>query len=144
MTIRPAAAFAPQPKGPRPPGPDLVVTDIEPSTYFPHPGEAVTFQVEVQNQGDADAPAFNVRLEASRNGQDERRLEGLAAGSRTRVGMGPIFIDAWSGHTWVEALADSSREVPESNEGNNWASIVLWGPEPPRPPEPPIPRPPIP
>ncbi len=119
--------------------PDLTVSSLEPSTRFPFPGTEVTFDVEVKNQGNADAGAFSVNL-SSWSEEDRKRIEeGLKAGASAAFTLGPVIMDSGVAMS-IQAFADCDREIAESNERNNKRDTVLWNPlPPPQPPQPPLP-----
>ncbi len=110
---------------PRPTLPDLVVK-AEPSSWFVRPGDRVTLEGEVTNQGQALAGPFHLTLDAGSEGQQKVSLEGLGPGQTAPVKLGPITIKHWiAGHS-VLLTVDSGKEVTESNERNNRCELVLW------------------
>jgi hypothetical protein len=126
---------------PRPALPDLVVKHVEPSAWFVRPGDRVTLQVELVNQGTAPAGAFHVKADAGWDGQEKQPVEALQPGQTHTLQLGPLTIQTWtSGHS-ITVMADCDKEVAESKERNNKYDLTLWDPQPPAPPFPPYPPP---
>lgn len=126
-----------QPHQPRKtPLPDLVVSHVEPSDWFVRPGDTVTFEVQVKNQGLAAAAPFHVLLDADYDGKTKIAVPGLAPGETNSVAMGPLTILTWSHGHPITVTADCDREVTESKERNNRYDLTLWDPSPPFPPYP--------
>ncbi len=139
--VRPHAST----QGPPQHGADLVIDSINPSDSFPFPGEAVYFDVTVHNQGDRDAPPFNVRITSDGLDQEARVKDGLKAGaSETLQQMGPLDTTPFQNIYWVDATADPENAVKETRKDNNDTYISIMPQQPPNPPTPPIPPIPIP
>lgn len=145
LSVRNIAAATPEQAAAEIHGPDLIVDSIIPSNSFPQAGESVMFKVIVKNQGDQPAGPFNVRLSAEDGGLDQtaRAKQGLAAGAKLAFNqMGPLYTHMGS-FEWIRADVDSSNEVAETREDNNFQMITLSvqdpfppgpGPFPPGPP----------
>jgi subtilase family serine protease len=120
--------------------PDLVVTDVSPSSLNPSIPGTIDVVVTVQNQGDAPAGPFTVGLyhnEAAApaagsaggvDGKTTQAVGGLASGGTVPVTFSGIFND--ENETWhMYALADDGTVIAEGVENNNHAGPVdvAWG-----------------
>ncbi|MFW6049185.1 MAG: CARDB domain-containing protein [Candidatus Bipolaricaulota bacterium] len=98
--------------------PDLSITDISFSPSNPTPGEGVSINATVQNQGSSDADRFYVRLYVDGVRQEHKAISfGLDVGDSETVGFS---WDAEAGEHEVEVIADDPFDkINESDEGNN-------------------------
>lgn len=105
--------------------PDLTISTIRPTNPSPRAGEEVDFDLVVRNDGKEDAGPFNLYLEAGRRFRRTRRFPGLEAGKQMNVSMGPWETER-SGPADVMAEVDSSNEVAESSETNNFKHATVF------------------
>ncbi|RLB04800.1 MAG: hypothetical protein DRG83_04005 [Deltaproteobacteria bacterium] len=105
--------------------PDLVVLSVETDPAQPEPGEQVSVQVTVKNQGSTDAYQFPVDWYADLSSSPATGLMGDARDIVSSLAPGEIYAMnttytyADSGNYNMYAQVDSDEEVEESNETNN-------------------------
>ena len=115
--------------------PDLIIVSVSPTNSDPAIGEAISVDVIVENQGTADAGAFNIGLfydeAAPPNPGDPadktKNVSSLAQSTQTTVtftGVTSSTTGSWS----MYAVADNGLAIAESEEGNNvsTAAAVTW------------------
>ncbi|HEY5595759.1 MAG TPA: CARDB domain-containing protein, partial [Candidatus Bipolaricaulota bacterium] len=107
--------------------PDLTIllTDFSPRT--PMIGDLIQHSITVQNQGNAAAGSFAVRLQDGA-GSDQRTVPSLAAGVSTMVSFSRTL---GVSQDTVTVTVDSANQVTESNESNNTAQYQITGQTPP-------------
>lgn len=103
--------------------PDLVARNLSADPDGPQPGDNVTFALVVANEGAADSSRFLVRFETNGTTLHESVVDGLAAGDEVTVDS--TNWTAPAGDTNVTAHVDPDDEVPEPNEDNNRARLVV-------------------
>ena len=106
--------------------PDLVIQDITFSPVTPLPGDTVTFNVTIKNQGDIGANRSYVQfyLDGSSMGyNDVPELDAGAAVTRS------FTWTAQAGSHLVKAIVDMENQVAESNESNNVKTAGLPAPD---------------
>jgi PGF-pre-PGF domain-containing protein len=102
--------------------PDLTITDVGWSPSSPIEGDDVSFAVDIENQGDADATGFGVEVAVAGDVLSTDSID-LAAGNSTTV-----TLSLWSavdGTYNVTAEVDDSNAVNESDETNNQYSRMI-------------------
>lgn len=101
---------------------DLVVEDMrfEPQQIFA--GAQVKVQATVKNRGDGGAGGFLVGLFDGNTFVTSKFVSSLASASGEIV---TLFYTARSGATTLRVAADINKNVPESQEDNNEASVSL-------------------
>lgn len=116
---------------PPPTSPDLVVSSLSVAPARVAVGAGFDLSLQVRNQGDASASAFEVVAVLDQNGRYDAsdpvlgRVSvpgGLAAGANTTLTLPAIVPGGASGSYTVLLVADPSGVVPETNRSNNTAS----------------------
>lgn len=104
--------------------PNLVADDLEANRTEPEPGQNVTFEVTIENDGELDAGTFEVRFLVDGEQLGEHIVvDGLAAGDTATATS-----DNWTateGEHTVEAIADADEQVDEHDETDNTASTTV-------------------
>lgn len=111
------------------PRPDLIVTLVS-APGSAQIGDSVYMEVELKNQGEADAGTFRlgpyystdqtITTEDRYSGRRCRHSDGLAAGATTRCsGYIPVPDDLSPGTYYLGAIVDDAQEVEERDEDNN-------------------------
>ena len=110
--------------------PDLVVTDFRAT----QDGAKVTYEVDVENEGTAASPGFDVRVvydsdaqpdpsaTPAPDGVETNVAEGLAVGGKTTVTLAWADMPLGTHQSW--AFVDPHDTVAEEDEGNNVAGPV--------------------
>lgn len=98
--------------------------DLASDPAEPVPGQNVTFDATIENNGSSDASTFNVTflIDGERHGENIT-ISGLAAGENTTVSS-----QNWTvieGEHTVTVVADTAEEVPEELEDDNELSQTL-------------------
>ncbi len=122
--------------------PDLTIKKLTADKSFVRPGEKVDFDIEVRNQGKADAGACSLLLDGGYDGSVKVQFEPLPAGGSRVVRVEDLIIQTSFDTHGFTAFIDSDKQIPESSERNNKKSLVLWDPSGPWPPGPFPPGPP--
>ncbi len=100
--------------------PDLVVTDITYTPASPAVGNAVTFSAVVKNQGSAAGSAGVVafKVDGAQVATSANSTSSIAVGATQTVTATGSWTATSGSHT-LEAIADNSNTITESNESNN-------------------------
>jgi len=110
--------------------PDLIIKDMDITPEHPTTEDTITIDIKVKNQGSGDASNFYVSLYADGTYLGKKQINGLAIGATT---IATFTGDAskWSwimqcdvDHT-IKAVADSEKQVKESDEDNNEFSRIM-------------------
>lgn len=107
--------------------PDLVLANLTASQVAPAPGTTVFFDVVVINNGKKDSGIFTVEVDSGYR-QDETKIKNLKPNEGVYIpDAGYLVTDPPPIHRYynVIATADSKKEVKESNESNNVASVLI-------------------
>lgn len=123
-------------------GPDLVIDSFEMSNDTPFPGQRISFDVTVKNQGNVRSESFDVKLRGQGLKRKTKRAKALEPGQSQTFEFGPTRLH-FPGVYSFEARADTENEVRETREDNNWHYSVISVKDP-FPPRDPFPRPPFP
>lgn len=104
--------------------PNLVATDLAANETDPAPGQNVTFEVTIENDGELDAGSFEVRflVDGEQIGENVT-IDGLAAGDTATATS-----DNWTateGDHAVEAIVDADEQVDEHDETDNTATTTV-------------------
>jgi hypothetical protein len=105
---------------------DLAIapTDIGTYTYKGQGGPQVVVAAVVHNNGTADASAVQVQFAADGVTFATQTVAKIAKGSSVRLTAGWSSKGQKGNHTFT-VTADPANTVPESNEGNNSASVIV-------------------
>lgn len=105
--------------------PDLVVGDLVHSPQQPAPGDEVTFEVTLRNNGDADAGEHEVALVVDESTVDTATVEGIDQGAEANV---TLSWEAVEGRRNVDVIVDPDDGIEEINDDNNaWTTELAVG-----------------
>ncbi|RMF40340.1 MAG: hypothetical protein D6753_11895, partial [Planctomycetota bacterium] len=104
--------------------PDLLPLGIGFSNATPVEGETVSISATIQNDGQASADGFVVRVFDGSQVIGQVSLSGLDVGESTVISV-PFDTAGKTGTRLIQVVADPDDRITENNEGNNLVNVLL-------------------
>jgi hypothetical protein len=99
--------------------PDLIITDLWWNPEEPNKGDAITFTVQIKNQGSGSAGSSTTNYYIDGSYVDSDSVPALSAGSTSTQTFMWTPAEDKCGDVQVNAVADANNGIDESEEGNN-------------------------